>query len=190
MPGNGYGAGFMMAGSLARVVAVAGLSLMAAACAGVTPEEDDLESGAVSGRIEQYARPVQCVPYARIRSGISIYGDAWTWWNKAAGVYLRSTIPKPDAVLVLDGYAGPERAHLAVVRSLVSAREIRVDHANWLNTGAVYLDDPIEDVSAGNDWSLVKVFNPATGIWGTRVYRVRGFIGPEKDPLRVATDGE
>lgn len=179
-----------MAGSLARVVTVAGLSLAAAGCASEYPEQDFREPAAVTSSIEHYTTPVQCVPYARVRSGISIYGDAWTWWDKAAGVYLRSTVPKPDAVLVLDGYAGPERAHLAVVRSFVSPREIRVDHANWLNAGAVYLDDPVEDVSENNDWSLVKVFNPSTGAWGAHVYRVRGFIGPGKDPLRVATDGE
>lgn len=180
----------MMAGPLARVVTVAGLSLAAAACASEPPDEDILQPATATSRIERYATPVQCVPYARIRSGISIYGDAWTWWAKAAGVYIRSDSPSPDAVLVLDDYAGPERAHLAVVRSLVSAREIRVDHANWLNTGAVYLDDPVADVSENNDWSLVKVFNPSTGDWGAHIYRVRGFIGPERDPLRVANDGE
>ena len=89
-------------------------------------------------------------------------------------------------MLVLDGYAGPERAHLAVVRTVVSPREIHVDHANWLNSGAIYLDDAVADVSPNNDWSLVKVFNLATGTWGTHAYGVRGFIGPESDPLRTA----
>ena len=34
------------------------------------------------------------------------------------------------------------------------------------------------DVSADNDWSQVKVWNIRTGSWGTKVYAVKGFIGP------------
>jgi hypothetical protein len=86
--------------------------------------------------------------------------------------------------MVLNNYAGPERAHVAVVREIVSAREIRVDHANWLNDGAIYLDDPVEDVSDANDWSRVRVFNLKTGGWGERIYPVQGFIGgPDKPPV-------
>ena len=69
--------------------------------------------------------------------------------------------------MVLIGYAGPERGHVAVVRPLISAREIHVDHANWLDDGAIYLDDPVEDVSADNDWSQVRVWNIKTGGWGS-----------------------
>ena len=29
----------------------------------------------------------QCVPFARLVSGIQIFGDAWTWWSQAAGKY-------------------------------------------------------------------------------------------------------
>ena len=79
--------------------------------------------------------------------------------------------------MVLTGYAGPERGHLAVVRQIVSPREIRVDHANWLNDGAIYLDDPVQDVSRWNDWSMVRVYNIKTGAWGGKVYPVQGFIG-------------
>lgn len=176
---------------LVRIVAVASLSLAAAACVSTPPGSDEEENGiAPGGRIEQPMTPAQCVPFARVQSGISIYGDAWTWWEQAAGRYTRSPDPEPGAVLVLDGYAGPERAHLAVVRTLISPREIHVDHANWLNSGAIYLDDPVADVSPDNDWSLVKVFNLATGTWGTHVYAVRGFIGPDSDPLRIARSGQ
>ena len=127
---------------------------------------------------ENRSRPVECVPYARAHSGIRIYGDAWTWWDKAAGRFARASTPAPGAVMVLDGYAGPERAHLAVVRRVVSAREIRVDHANWLDHGSVYLDDPVTDVSTDNDWSAVRVWNIRTGAWGARTYPVKGFILP------------
>ena len=121
--------------------------------------------------------PLQCVPYAREHSGIMIYGDAYTWWNKAAGKYPRTSLPEQGAVLVLHNYAGPNHAHVAVVRELVGTRQIRVDHANWLNDGSIYENDPVEDVSSANDWSVVRVFNLKTGAWGSRLYPVQGFIG-------------
>jgi hypothetical protein len=79
--------------------------------------------------------------------------------------------------MVLHNYAGAKRGHLAVVREVVGPREIRVDHANWLNDGSVYVNDPVQDVSDDNDWSLVRVFNPKAGAWGSRLYPVQGFIG-------------
>lgn len=128
------------------------------------------------------AKPLQCVPYARDHSDVKIYGDAWTWWQQAAGRYPESTAPSVGAVMVLVGYAGPERGHVAVVRQVISAREIRVDHANWLDDGSVYVNDPVEDVSAGNDWSAVRVFNIKTGGWGGKTYPVQGFIGGSGAP--------
>ena len=121
---------------------------------------------------------LQCVPYARDHSSVKLYGDAWTWWDQAAGKLPRETAPESGAVMVLTNYAGPERGHVAVVRALVSPREIRVDHANWLGDGAIYIDDPVWDVSANNDWSAVKVWNVRTGAWGVKIYPVQGFIGP------------
>lgn len=125
--------------------------------------------------------PLQCVPYAREHSAVKLFGDAWTWWAKASGKFSRASAPETGSVLVLTNYAGPERGHVAVVRSLISSREIRVDHANWLGDGAIYLDDPVADVSASNDWSQVRVWNIRTGGWGTRIYPVQGFIGPGSD---------
>ena len=122
-------------------------------------------------------KPLQCVPYAREHSGIKIYGDAYSWWDKAAGHYPRSTLPAPGAVMVLNNYAGASRGHVAVVRRVVGPREIRVDHANWLDDGSIYVNDPVEDVSSDNDWSAVRVYNLKTGGWGGKVYPVQGFIG-------------
>jgi len=122
-------------------------------------------------------KPLQCVPYARANSGIKIYGDAYTWWDKAAGKYPRGALPEPGTVMVLHNYAGPNHGHVAVVRGVVDAREIRVDHANWLNDGSIYVNDPVQDVSRDNDWSVVRVFNLQTGAWGGRLYPVQGFIG-------------
>ncbi len=140
-------------------------------------------------------KPMQCAPYAREHSGIKIYGDAYTWWDQAAGKYPRASLPEPGTVMVLNNYAGDTRGHLAVVRRLVSAREIRVDHANWFDDGGVYVNNPVEDVSAAHDWSVVRVFNLKTGSWGVRLYPVQGFIGApgtpndEGDPERVAQGG-
>jgi len=121
--------------------------------------------------------PLQCVPYAREQSGIDIHGDAYTWWDKAAGNYPRGSLPEPGTVMVLHNYAGPAHGHLAVVRQVVGPREIRVDHANWLNDGSIYVNDPVQDVSSANDWSVVRVFNLKAGAWGSRLYPVQGFIG-------------
>ena len=127
---------------------------------------------------QQMPGPLQCVPFARDHSTVKLYGDAWTWWDQAAGKFPREIAPETGAVMVLTNYAGPERGHVAVVRALVSPREIRVDHANWLGDGAIYLDDPVWDVSDNNDWSAVKVWNVRTGAWGVKIYSVQGFIGP------------
>lgn len=164
-----------------RCAVVAGCCLFAAGCASgpSLPDETHLETPSVRQ---------QCVPFARRESGIAIHGDAWTWWEQAAGRYRRSPQPATGAVMVLDDYAGPFRAHLAVVRAVTGPRTIRVDQANWLDAGRLYLDDPVEDESPDNDWSLVRVFNLATGAWGARTYHVKGFIGPgpASDPATTA----
>ena len=41
----------------------------------------------------------QCVPFARLVSGIQIFGDAYTWWSQAAGQYPTGFTPKTGAVL-------------------------------------------------------------------------------------------
>jgi hypothetical protein len=165
-----------MVGSIVRLAAAAALSAILAGCASAPdrpfyPDADRTEADS----------PLQCVPYAREQAHVSIYGDAYTWWDKAVGRYARSPLPREGAVMVLFGYAGPNRAHLAVVRKIVGERELRIDHANWLDDGAIYVNDPVKDVSAEGDWSQVRVFNIRTGTWGTRIYPVQGFIGPDQD---------
>jgi surface antigen len=131
-------------------------------------------------------KPLQCAPYAREHSGIKIYGDAYTWWDRADGKYPRGALPEPGAVMVLNNYAGSQRGHVAVVRKVVSTREIRVDHANWLDDGSIYVNDPVEDVSSDNDWSAVRVYNLKTGGWGGKIYPVQGFIGGSDRPDLMA----
>ena len=68
---------------------------------------------------------------------------------------------------------------------IISPREIRVDHANWLDDGSIYIDDPVEDVSTGNDWSRVRVWNIKTGGWGGRAYPVQGSLAPIAAPVTI-----
>jgi hypothetical protein len=169
--------------ALVRTGAALALALSAAACA-----TRPAESPQVQAQIEAYGSdtptmvpsnpPLSCVPYARQRSGVKIFGDAWTWWDQAKTGYAREAMPRTGAVLVLDGYAGPKRAHLAVVTRIISPREIRVDHANWMNDGNIYLNSPVIDVSSANDWSQVRVWNNRDGHLGVKNYEVRGFITP------------
>src|SRR5260221_3688958 len=121
-------------------------------------------------------KPMQCVPYAREHSGIKIYGDAYTWWDKAAGKYPRGALPEAGTVMVLNNYAESNRGHVAVVRRVIGPREIRVDHANWLDDGSIYVNDPVEDVSSDNDWSAVRGYNLKTGGWGGKGYSLHGVI--------------
>jgi surface antigen len=195
----------MISGSVTRIMAVASFCALLGGCGGMSMTElttADLDyahaghhaapqaaaaddpslfpgyerDNATPSTVEGTA--LQCVPYARDRSGVNIHGDAYTWWDKAAGVYARGATPLLGSVMVLNGYAGRHRAHVAVVRRFISAREISIDHANWLDDGAVYVNDPVIDVSADNDWTMVKVWNIRTGSWGSKIYRVQGFIGP------------
>ena len=65
---------------------------------------------------------LQCVPYARFMSGIGLRGDAWTWWDKASGIYARGNYPEPGAVLSFPGIDRMPLGHVAVVTQVLSAR--------------------------------------------------------------------
>ena len=126
--------------------------------------------------IVKTARRIFCVEYARLRSGIAIFGDAKTWWDKARGLYAESTAPDAGAVMVFAGSKKMRKGHVAVVTRIVSSREIVVDHANWARDGNIYLNMPVMDVSEQNDWSAVRVWNPQGNQWGSRTYKIDGFI--------------
>jgi surface antigen len=170
-----------MVGSFLRLAAAAIFCIALAGCAS-GPDYADRDDGGSRpvGRARPDA-PLQCVPYARDHSRVTLYGDAYTWWDKAAGKFARSPVPSEGAVMVLTNYAGPNRGHVAVVRAILDSRTIKIDHANWLDDGAIYVDDPVRDVSTENDWSQVRVFNLRTGAWGGHIYPVQGFIGPGPD---------
>ena len=122
---------------------------------------------------------LQCVPYARFMSGIGLRGDAWTWWDKAAGIYARGNYPEPGAILSFPGNDRMPLGHVAVVTQVLSPRQILVDHANWPNAvvrhGAISRDIQVADVSPANDWTEVRVQFGEGGPLGS-VYPANGFI--------------
>ncbi|MEA4837202.1 MAG: CHAP domain-containing protein [Rhodospirillaceae bacterium] len=135
------------------------------------------------------ASALQCVPYARDISGISLSGNAWTWWSAAAGRYDRGQSPIVGSVLVFKQHGSMRYGHVAVVRSQVNSREIRIDHANWGSSriggrGSVATDVSVIDVSPRNDWTQVKVWNHIAKDFGTKVYPAYGFIYAEA-PVRL-----
>ena len=144
------------------------------------PKSSPKSSWSSQARIVEPSAPLQCVPYTRKVSKISIRGDAWTWWRSAKGRYRRGNRPTVGAVLVLKKTARLRLGHLAVVKQIIDSREILVDQANWLNRGRIYLSTPVSDVSANNDWSAVRVWYTPGRTYGTRTYRAHGFIYPER----------
>lgn len=145
------------------------------ACTGVSKEI--LTSPYAKGRMMD--KPQQCVPYAREISGIKIYGDAHSWFDKASPSYSKGTKPKKNAVIVLKSTPKMPHGHLAVVKNLVDERHIDVAHSNWgsdrKSRSIIYDSMRVEDVSRGNDWSSVKFWNPEINSFGFP-YAVRGFI--------------
>jgi hypothetical protein len=121
-------------------------------------------------------RRLSCVPYARLRSGLQIFGDARLWWEKATSLYAQLAKPVAEAVMVFSGGGRLKRGHVAVVTEVLNSREIKVDHANWQNHGEIDLNMPVLDVSRDNDWSRVRVWNVNTNSFGTHVYPISGFI--------------
>lgn len=119
---------------------------------------------------------LQCVAYARERSGIEIYGDAQTWWAQADGRYRRSSAPAIGAVIVM---GGTEAGHVGVVTHVLNARQIAIDHANWLGHGEIITGALVEDASPAGDWSTVRVWNAETQAMGARAYPVFGFVLPD-----------
>ena len=122
----------------------------------------------------------QCVPFARLVSGIQIFGDAWTWWSRAAGHYQTGFVPKAGAVLCFKPTGRMRLGHVAVVSQVLTDRIIQITHANWSlidgDRGKVERDVTVVDVSPNGDWSEVKVWNDPTHNLGTTVYPTYGFI--------------
>ncbi|MEP6784890.1 MAG: CHAP domain-containing protein [Sphingomonadales bacterium] len=120
------------------------------------------------------AKGWQCVTYARTITDVSIRGNANTWWGQAEGKYERGKAPAPGAVLAFKSIPGMRAGHVAVVKEIISDREVAIDHANWTVRGGVERNARAIDVSAAGDWSEVKV-SYGSGM-GTRVNPTFGFI--------------
>jgi surface antigen len=132
----------------------------------------------------------QCVPFARLMSGIQIFGDAHTWWQQAAGRYQTGFTPKAGAVLCFKPTGRMRLGHVAVVSQVLTDRIIQITHANWSiiegSRGQVEQDVTVIDVSPAGDWSEVKVwYDPSRGL-GTTVYPTYGFIYQDAAASRFA----
>jgi surface antigen len=128
------------------------------------------------GRHASASSGLQCVPFARNASGIELVGNAWTWWNEAAGVYERGSAPEPGSVLAFRSNGAMRLGHVAVVSRVVNAREIEIDHANWGGyRGSVARGISVVDVSPNNDWTAVRVGLGKGDDFGS-IYPTYGFI--------------
>ncbi|MDB5459872.1 MAG: hypothetical protein JWO72_1613, partial [Caulobacteraceae bacterium] len=122
----------------------------------------------------------QCATFARMFSGIQIFGDAWTWWNQALGKYSTGETPQAGSVLVFKRNGAMRDGHVAVVSRVLTDRIIQVTHANWSiiegGRGKVEQDVTVVDVSPQGDWSQVKVWYDPIRDLGHTVYPTYGFI--------------
>ncbi len=130
---------------------------------------------------------LQCVPYARIVSGVAIRGDALTWWDQADGQYKRGDRPKKGAVLAFRANGPMALGHVAVVSKVLDDRRVLIRHANWSAPGAIEEDVLTIDVSAAGDWSQVRVWHSPTNQMGARTNPTFGFIYPVKAKLHDFT---
>lgn len=149
----------MVAPSRMLSLLVAGLL---SACAG-SPDRDRFYAG------------LSCAPFARELTGLQLHGAAAGWWDAAAGRYDRTSAPQVGSVLVFRSSPRVPSGHVSVVSRVRGPRRIDVIGANWM-PGELERDQPVIDVSAANDWSLVRVWYPPTGQLGTHPYPTYGFI--------------
>ena len=132
----------------------------------------------------------QCVPFARLVSGIQIFGDARTWWDQATGKYEKGYAPKSGAVLVFKPTGKMTRGHVAVVSQVLTDRVAQITHANRSSIGGtrgqVEKDVTVIDVSPSGDWSQVKVWYESAGDLGGTVYPTYGFIYQDRSAQMMA----
>ena len=132
----------------------------------------------------------QCVPFARLMSGIQIFGDARTWWSQAVGKYDTGFTPRAGAVLCFKPTARMNLGHVAFVSQVLTDRVIQVTHANWSiidgGRGQIEKDVTVVDVSPAGDWSEVKVWYDPIRDLGTTVYPTHGFIYQNNQAVTIA----
>jgi len=162
------------------------LAFSSAAKADAAGDFEPRTGAAVSRELAPY---LQCVPYARERSGVKIYGDALTWWDQAAGRYKRGSRPKAGAVMAFRPSGAMTLGHVAAVAKVIDSRTVLLDHANWSpidgRRGQIERGVKAIDVSPANDWSEVRVWYDPLQALGTTAWPVAGFIYNERDDRRA-----
>ena len=127
---------------------------------------------------------LQCVPYARALSGVTIFGDAHTWWGQADGKYDRGDDPKVGAVLAFRPHGNMRLGHVAAVRRVLDDRTIIISHANWSTIGGSrgHIEEDVRavDMSEAGDWSRVRVWYTPNEALGSTEWPVHGFIYPKQ----------
>lgn len=149
-------------------------------------DSDKSDTAIAAPSVEWPLKHLYCVEYARLRSGLAVFGDAKLWWSRARNLYEEFAEPAVDAVMVFSGSKRIRKGHVAVVTKIVNPREVIVDHANWQNRGEIDHNTPVLDVSSKNDWSAVRVWDINTAQWGARVYKLSGFIASHAPGLATA----
>ncbi len=134
--------------------------------------------GAKPGDYAGVSAPVECAPFARALTGVSLSGAAADWWQQADGRYARSSRPDVGSILVFHRSGRLPSGHVSVVSRVLSRRQILVTSANWVHH-RVTEDQPVVDVSEDGDWSLVRVWWPPAEQMGVTEYGVYGFIRPD-----------
>lgn len=115
------------------------------------------------------------MPFAREDSGIAVPGNAWQWWENAAGVYERGSRPALGSVLVFQANRNMRLGHVAVVSRIYNSRQIEVDQANCPIGRGITYSVPVVDVSPRNDWTSVRVALGDSDRFGS-IYPTYGFI--------------
>ncbi|MFN3857096.1 MAG: CHAP domain-containing protein [Caulobacter sp.] len=132
----------------------------------------------------------QCVPFARLLSGIQIFGDAHTWWGQATSRYQTGDSPQMGAVLCFRPTSRMRLGHVAVVSRVLTDRVIQITHANWSRIGGargkVEKDVTVVDVSPTGDWTQVKVWYDPIRDLGSTVYPTHGFIYQDAQAKKMA----
>ncbi len=128
---------------------------------------------------------VQCVTFAKTDTGINLRGNAKDWWVNAAGIYDRGARPEVGSVLNFRANSRMHYGHVAVIASVVDARTITIDQANWVHSsvrhgGPVTRGTTVVDVSPNNDWTAVRVGLNDEGSYGS-IYPTYGFIYDRPD---------
>lgn len=168
-----------------------GFLIIAAACALACPAavsaaaSADFSPGDAAENRRELPPYLQCVPFARERSGVQIYGDAHTWWDQAAGRYARGNRPKVGAVMAFRPSGNMVLGHVAAVSRIIDSRTVLLDHANWspINGRRGQIERGVRaiDVSPANDWSQVRVWYGPLQDLGTTAWPVAGFIYNQKE---------